>query len=146
MDRFLISLSMGYPSFADEVSILENEAHGEPLDKINPIISTDEIVSLQQQVLQVDVARPVQEYIIRLVQGSRTHEDVLLGISPRGAVALQKLCQGLAFLNGRSFVTPDDVKVAISPVFSHRLLTRSRTTTAAEDILTDLLNSIEIPL
>lgn len=146
MDRFLISLSMGYPSFEDEVSILENEVNGDPLDKISPIISTENIVALQTQVQQVEVVRPVQEYMIRIVQATRTHEDVLLGISPRGAVALQKICQALAFLDSRSFVTPDDVKTAVDAVFAHRLVTRNRGQQAAADILADILESVPVPL
>ncbi|MEM8860995.1 MAG: MoxR family ATPase [Chloroflexota bacterium] len=146
MDRFLISLSMGYPSFSDEVSILENEAHAEPLDKIHPIISTEEIVALQNQVRQMAVSRPVQEYMIRIVQATRTHPDVMLGISPRGAVALQKLCQGLAFIDSRSFVTPDDVKAAVGAVFAHRLVTRGRGYSAAEAVLDEIVESIEVPL
>lgn len=146
MDRFLISLSLGYPSFEDEVNILENEAHGDPLDAISPIISTEEILALQAKVRQIDVARPVQEYIIRVVQATRIHPDVLLGVSPRGAVALQKLCQGIAFLDSRSFVTPDDVKAAAGAVFGHRLVTRGRGNGSAEDVLAEILKSVGVPL
>ncbi len=146
MDRFLISISMGYPSFEDEVSILENEVDGDPLDKINPIISTETIVALQTQVQQVEVVRPVQEYMIRIVQATRTHPDVLLGISPRGAVALQKICQALAFLDSRTFVTPDDVKTAADAVFGHRLVTRNRGKQAAEEVLAEILESVPVPL
>ena len=146
MDRFLISLSLGYPSFADEVAILENEAHGEPLDKIEATISTEEILALQDQVRQTAVSRPVQEYMIRIVQATRTHPDIMLGISPRGAVALQKMCQGMAFLADRSFVTPDDVKSAVEAVFSHRLVTRGRGKQTADDVLTEILESIAVPL
>ncbi len=146
MDRFLISLSLGYPTFTDEVSILENEAQGDPLDKIQPVISTADILALQTKVQQISVARPVQEYIIRIVQQTRTHADVMLGISPRGAVALQKMCQGIAFLDSRSFVTPDDVKAAVGAVFGHRLVTRGRSVAAAEDVLADIVASIEVPL
>ncbi len=146
MDRFLISISMGYPSFEDEVSILENEADGDPLDKISPIISTEDIVALQAKVQQIEVVRPVQEYMIRIVQATRTHEDVLLGISPRGAVALQKICQALAFLDTRTFVTPDDVKTAVGAVFTHRLVTRNRGQQAANGVLADILQSVPVPL
>lgn len=146
MDRFLISLSLGYPSFEDELSILENEANGEPLDTLEAIISTAEILDLQKQVRQIAVARPVQEYILRLVQATRTHPDVLLGISPRGAVALQKMCQGMAFLANRTFVTPDDVKSAAGAVLGHRLVTRRPGAGAADDLLAEILASISVPL
>lgn len=146
MDRFLISLSLGYPTFSDEVSILENEAQGDPLDKIQPVISTADILALQAKVQQINVARPVQEYIIRIVQGTRTHADVMLGISPRGAVALQKMCQAIAFLASRTFVTPDDVKAAVGAVFTHRLVTRGRSGQAAEDLLAEIVESVEVPI
>ena len=146
MDRFLISLSLGYPSFEDEVNILESEAHGDPLDAISPIISTEEILALQANVRQIDVSRPVQEYMIRIAQATRSHPDVMLGVSPRGAVALQKLCQGIAYLRSRSFVTPDDVKTAVGAVFAHRLVTRGRGSGSAEEVLAEILDSVEVPL
>ena len=84
--------------------------------------------------------------MIRIVQATRTHPDIMLGISPRGAVALQKMCQGMAFLADRSFVTPDDVKSAVEAVFSHRLVTRGRGKQTADDVLTEILESIAVPL
>lgn len=146
MDRFLVSLSMGYPEFEDELLILEREAHSDPLDQIQPVIKPEQIVDLQLEVRKIDIVRPVQEYMVRISQATRAQRDVLLGISPRGTVALQKLCQGLAYLRGRSFVTPDDVKTAVPAVFGHRMLLRGRQSGTVEEILTAILDQTPVPL
>lgn len=146
MDRFLVSLSLGYPDFSDEVTILEREAHGDPLDQVTSVVGLDEISEAQEQVRQIKVVRPLQEYMIRLVTATRTHPDVLIGVSPRGAVALQRCCQALAYLRQRTFVTPDDVKSAVPAVLAHRLLTRDRRTETAESILRDIMADTPVPV
>lgn len=146
MDRFLVSLSLGYPSLEDEVLILEREAHEDPLAQLNGVIRPEEIVDLQNEVRQIDVVRPVQEYMVRLVQATRTADEVVLGISPRGAVAVQRLCQALAFLAGRTFVTPDDVKRAIPAVFGHRLVTRRRGRDGNMALIEHILEQVPVPL
>ncbi|MEM7799374.1 MAG: MoxR family ATPase [Chloroflexota bacterium] len=144
MDRFLISLSIGYPEFKNEVLILEREVHEDPLDRISPVIAPHQIVDLQARVRQIDVVRPVQEYMVRIAQATRVHSDIMLGISPRGTVALQKLAQALAFLRQRTFVTPDDIKSAVPVVFGHRILVRGRN--SAEALLSEILESLPVPL
>src|SRR5574341_22684 len=126
LDRFLVSLDLGYPSFEDEVSILEREEHKNPLDAVQPIATVQDILHLQQQARSVDVVRPLKEYIVRLINATRTHPDVVVGVSPRGGVAVQKCVQALALIRGRTFATPDDVKSAAHAVMAHRLLVRDR--------------------
>ncbi|MBL8046728.1 MAG: MoxR family ATPase, partial [Anaerolineales bacterium] len=126
LDRFLFSLSLGYPSLDAERRILEQEEHQNPLEAVRPVLSLAEVLHLQTEVLKVSVARPVKDYILQLVVATRGHGDVVLGVSPRGGVAVQRAAQAMALLAGRSFVTPDDVKAVAVATMSHRLLTRQR--------------------
>ena len=146
LDRFLVSLSLGYPQFQDEVLILEREEHEDPLVKIKPVLSSEHILALQQLVQSVEVARPLKEYIVKLLIATRNHSDVLLGASPRSGVAMQRAAQAMAVLNHRSFVTPDDVKVVTKGVLSHRIITHERSSEASRKILDSVLNSVAVPV
>jgi MoxR-like ATPase len=144
LDRFLFSLTLGYPGEAAEVLILEREEHANPLDALQPVLSLGQVRQLQSKALAVAVARPVKEYVVRLVGATRSHPDVILGVSPRGGVALQRAAQALALLAGRDFVTPDDVKSAAPAVMAHRLLTRARGMEAARGIVQGLLSQVRV--
>ncbi len=146
LDRFLIVLNLGYPQFEDEVTILEREEHADPLDRVRPVIERAELRELQLQSRAVDVVRPVKEYIVRLVTATRGHPEAMLGISPRGAVALQQCAQSLALIHGRSFATPQDVKIAAPAVFRHRLLTRDRRPESAARVVDQVLGSVAVPV
>lgn len=146
LDRFFIALDLGYPSFADEVTILEREEHDDPLAKLQPILSVDDVLALQAQVRSVNVARSIKEYIVALAQATRAHPDATLGLSPRAGVALQRGAQALALLRGRTFVTPDDVKAAFPAISTHRILARDRRATSARALLEDTLQRVRIPL
>lgn len=144
LDRFLFSLTLGYPGEAAEVMILEREEHANPLDGLQPVLSLEEVLHLQAAALRVAVARPVKEYVVRLVGATRLHPEVILGVSPRGGVALQRAAQALALLAGRDFVTPDDVKAAAPAVMAHRMLTRTRGLEAAQAIVRELLSQVRV--
>lgn len=146
LDRFLVMLNLGYPSYEDEVSILEREEHTNPLDNLEALLEMHHIVELQQQVREVGVVRSLKEYMVQLAHATRTHKDVVLGISPRGVVALQRLTQALALIRGRDFATPDDIKSAIYAVGAHRILTRDRKQQTARRVLDETLNSIRVPV
>jgi MoxR-like ATPase len=146
LDRFLISLSIGYPEFEDEVLILEREEHADPLTKIDPVISPADILALQDLVRNMGVVRPLKEYIVKLLAATRNHPDVLLGVSPRGGVALQRAAQAMALLNHRDFVTPDDIKAVAIAVLAHRIITHDRSSELTQQIVASLLNSVPIPL
>lgn len=146
LDRFLISLSLGYPEFEDEVLILEREEHDDPLNSIDPVISPEDILALQNMVRNIGVVRPLKEYIVKVLTATRSHPEVLLGVSPRGGVALQRASQAMALLNHRDFVTPDDVKTVAKGVLAHRLITHERSTEMTHHVIDTIINSIPVPL
>lgn len=146
LDRFIFSLSLGYPNAADELVILEREEHANPLDAVEPVLSLDEVMSLQEATLRASVARPVKEYIVRLVGATRGHAGVVLGVSPRGGVAVQRAAQAVAVLRGRDFVTPDDVKAVAPAALAHRLLTHQRGLDAGRVVVMELLGQVAVPV
>ena len=146
LDRFLISLTMGYPDFEDEVLILEREEHEDPLGKIEPVVSPADILALQHLVKSIGVVRSLKEYIVRLLAATRNHPDVLLGVSPRGGVALQRAAQAMALLNHRDFVTPDDIKTVAPGVLTHRMITHEPSRAVKETVVETILSSVSVPI
>jgi MoxR-like ATPase len=145
LDRFLVALNLGYPEFEDEVTILEREEHADPLESIEPVVDLQDILTLQRTARSVDVVRQLKEYIVRIVTTTRAHPEVVLGVSPRGGVAMQRLAQALALLRGRSFVTPDDIKSAAPAVMAHRMMARDRRIETAQAIIEDILKRQPVP-
>jgi len=122
MDRFTLSLSLGYPTEEEELQMLQRQQDRMSVDDLQPCISLEEVRELQELASQVNVAQSLQQYILNLVRASRTDEEITLGVSPRGTVALQQAAQAFAFLAGRDYVIPDDVKRLAPHVLSHRLI------------------------
>ena len=143
MDRFALSLSLGYPTAVEELKMLHNL--GQPIKPadLQPCITLDEMHELQQQCRQVKVEESVQQYMIKLVHATRTHEDVALGVSPRGTVALYRAVQALAFLEDRNYTLPDDVKALAIPVLAHRVIASGGHKSAP--IIAQLLDTVAVP-
>ena len=144
LDRFLLAFGIGYPSQEEEVEILER--HERARSGPRPVLSAEEIVTMQDQLDQVEVSRPVKEYIARIVAETRASDEIAIGVSPRGAVHLQRVAQGRAAMEGRSFATPDDVKSVAPAVLLHRLLPRSSQSGAAAASLDAVMDVVPIPL
>lgn len=143
MDRFMLSLSLGYPTEEEELQMLQRHQEGMKVSELTPCISTGDVLELRSLCDRVKVERSLQEYILNLVRASREAEEVSLGVSPRGTVALQRTAQALAFLDGREYVIPDDVKFLAPHVLAHRLIpTGGR---RAKSIVEQLLRSVPIP-
>jgi MoxR-like ATPase len=123
MDRFSISLSLGYPGANEELQMLENLAAGATVGAIQPCISLAQLQSLQQECQQVKVDKAICQYIINLVRATRSDNEISLGVSPRGSVALYRATQAWAWLHGRTYALPDDVKDLAVYVLSHRIVT-----------------------
>ncbi len=114
LDRFMMRISLGYPSADDEITVSDRQQHSHPVNQIEQVVSADELVTAQKRVKEVYIDDLVKEYIVRLVRATRKHPDVYLGASPRGSLALYKTGQARAAILGREYVIPDDIK-ALAP-------------------------------
>jgi len=152
LDRFLMRLKIGYPSADSEKEILQNFAQSDPLANIRPVMTAAEVVEIQNQVRRVKVDEELVNYALAIVEKTRQHEYLSLGVSPRGSMSLYRAGQALAFLEGRSYCIPDDFKRLILPVFSHRCVVSSRYVSTlkksdqAEAVLEGIIESTPVPL
>ena len=122
LDRFLLRVHLGYPSATDEVLIMDAQQSRHPIEDLQPVISTDEVIEMQEAVGRIYVDPLIKQYIVSLVNATREHESVYLGASPRGSLALMRTTQAHALLEGRDFVQPDDVKLLAYPTLGHRVI------------------------
>ena len=149
LDRFMLRLRLGYPDETDEGLMLTRFNSANPMDDMEAVASGEDIVEGQQRVKEIYVDSVLTNYVVRLVQATRAHDDVELGASPRASLGLYRCSQAFAAIRGRSYVTPDDVKVIAPYALSHRtILTpqarlRGRT---AEDVVQELLSKVEVPV
>ena len=126
LDRFLMKITIGYPNAADERKLLRAGGAQEALEHLNPVLDENEVLDLQRQVSNIHMSESLIEYLMTIVQTTRTHPEVALGVSTRGALTYFKASQALAMVNGRDFVVPEDVKRLAGPVLSHRILMKDR--------------------
>ena len=148
LDRFLMKFSLGYPSMDEELKMLAMLQHGHPLDRLRPVVSAEELIACQQAVREIEVHEKVRQYLMQIVHDTRESEDLALGASPRGSIALFRTCQAMAAIRGRKFVQPDDVKRVAGPVLTHRLILRPESRlrkVTAEHILSELIAEIAVP-
>lgn len=124
LDRFLMRLSMGYPTQEEALRMMERFIHGSPLETLAPVASRAEVIAAQEAYSACQVSQPVMRYMAQLCQATRTDERAQLGVSPRGLLALLRACQAYAAVRGRDYTTPDDVKTLAVPVLAHRVILR----------------------
>jgi MoxR-like ATPase len=124
LDRFLVRLSLGYPSKEEEGKMLEMLRQEHPIDSLEAVVSADEVIACQRAIRDVYVDPKVRDYVVELVRNTREHDDIALGGSPRASIALCRAAQALAAISGHDFVLPDDVKRMAGPVLGHRLIVR----------------------
>ncbi len=149
MDRFFMKISMGYPTPEEELAILERNGEGNPISNISSaVLSTEQVSALQQKVNHIQVAEPVRKYILSLVRATRESEFSALGVSPRGSIACYRAVRAAAFVHGRTFATPDDVKELAVPVLAHRILLSPKgrnSLGSTEALIQQLLDSVPVP-
>jgi MoxR-like ATPase len=151
LDRFLMRIRIGYPDHASEREIVR-QAGSSAAEHLHPIISGDELVAFQEAVARISVDEALVDYMLAVVERTRTHDSLAMGVSPRGAQALYRATQALAAVEGRDYATPDDVKRLVVPVFAHRVALNSRValaqraSDAAERILNEILTLVDVPL
>jgi len=148
LDRFMLRISLGYPSKADETVILEAQQFVHPVNQIDQIVSVEELLDVQEAIKSVYADELIKEYIVSLVDASRHHPDVYLGASPRGSLALFKASQARAAILGRDYVIPDDVKALAEPTLAHRLIISPAARIKNVDpreVVQELLASVPVP-
>jgi len=148
LDRFMIKLSMGYPEFEDEVSILKAKFNAAPLEFVGPVANARIISELQEHIASIYVDDRVYEYIVRLSAATRNHPLIKLGVSPRGTLALMQISKGIAAAMGRDYVIPDDVAYICQDVFEHRLILSSKaklSDASSSDIISDIIKNVPAP-
>jgi MoxR-like ATPase len=147
LDRFMMRIRIGYPSSADEQTILDQQKISHPLEETKQVLSVEELLKLQRAVRDVYVDPSVADYIVRFVNATRTHPDVYLGASPRGSLALYRTGQALAALGGRDYVIPDDVKALAEACLAHRLIIKTSSSMHDIDprqVIAELLNTVAV--
>jgi MoxR-like ATPase len=147
LDRFMIRLKLGYPQPLEEIVILDEQKRTHPLEEIGQVLSVEELRELQALVREVYVDSAVSDYIVRLVNATRSHPEVYLGASPRGSLALYKAGQAFAGLQGRDYVIPDDVKTLAGSALAHRLIVKTSATMRDVEplqIVEELLDTVPV--
>jgi len=148
LDRFMMNISIGYPMSTDEMNILDSHQHHHPLEDLSQIMTAEELVLIQQQVRNIHVDPTIREYIVAIANATRNHNNIYLGSSPRGSLALFRASQALAAMRGRGYVIPDDVKLLAKPTLAHRIIVapaaRVRSITSTS-VLEEILQSVSVP-
>ncbi len=126
LDRFLMKLTIGYPNATDERKLLRAGGAQEALEHLEPVLEEEEVRELQEQVAKVHVNESLVDYLMAIVDTTRRHDEIALGVSTRGALTFFKTCQAMAMVSGRDFVIPEDVKRLAGPVLSHRIMVKDR--------------------
>ena len=148
LDRFLMRISLGYPDFTEEMAIIERQEQTHPIDSLEAVATPEEVIALQEAAKAVYVDRLVRQYMVSLTEATRDHRDIALGASPRATLALFRVARAVALVQDRDFVVPDDIKLLASAVLAHRLILSPAARMRgirSEDIITDLLNQINVP-
>jgi MoxR-like ATPase len=149
MDRFFISLSIGYPDMAqeEEIIVMQNKSH--PIHSLGPVVTTENILAIQNMIHKVHIDSSLRKYIIKIIEASRHDQNLLLGSSPRGSIALCKAAQAYAAMNGRDYVIPEDIKTLAPEVLKHRLIVRSESklkNIKPENIIERILTNEPVPI
>lgn len=148
LDRFLLKLKLGYPSPEDEFAVLSRYQQDTPIDRLESVIGTADLLALQTRVRCIFIAEPVRQYVVAVTRATREHPGIRLGGSTRSALGLQAACQALAACRGRDFVVPDDVKALAAPVLSHRIILKTEARLKGrteEDLLREVLETVPVP-
>ena len=149
VDRFLMKIDLGYPSEEDENAILLRFEQEDPLESLEPVVQSEDLLVMQRQAQKTLVETSVREYVVKVVRATREHEAVELGVSPRGTLSLYKTSQALAALRGREFVIPDDVKYLAPAVLTHRIIISPQTRLRGrrpEEVVMEIVNTVPVPV
>jgi MoxR-like ATPase len=150
LDRFLLRVSVGYPDRQNEMHVLKTHQKSRPIDALQPVLTNEQIIEIQQAVSAVRVDDSINQYILDIAESTRHHEELLVGVSTRGAIALSRAVQSQALLEGRDFAVPDDVKSLAVPVLAHRIMPKSilhnNQRRMEESVIERILETIPVPV
>ena len=149
MDRFMVKISMGYPDFESQISILRDRHTENPLNRISPVVNLEQLQEMIREANEVEVQDSVYEYVTRLTQATREHPLIQLGVSPRGALAVCRMAKAYAYLHGRDFVIPEDVAAVFGDVCCHRLVLATKARMMEEkpeNLIRSILESVKMPV
>lgn len=149
LDRFLLKIKMGYPTKDEEIEVLRRAEKTLPIEQINAVLTVVQLVELQRQVKDVHVEDNIKEYIVSLSQNTRFHDKVYLGVSPRASIALMRVSQAYAFMQGRGYVVPDDVQYLAKFVFGHRIILKPEARyegATEEQVIENVLRNTHVPV
>lgn len=148
MDRFMIKLEMGYPDFKSQVNILKDRHNENPLDSVQSVVTANDITDLQKNVQNIHTDDEIYEYVTRLAEYSRNLETTELGISPRGALSVCRMAKAHAFVNGRDYVVPDDIRAIFCDVCTHRIIITQRARLSghnSQSAAKEIIDSVPVP-
>ncbi|WP_072227777.1 AAA family ATPase [Listeria monocytogenes] len=149
LDRFLLKINIGYPTVEEEMQLLTLKQYQDPLDQTQQVVTLSELLDLKNKAKQVFIDDVLKNYIIRLVNATRKHPSVALGISPRGSLAFMQTAQAFALIEGRDYVIPDDIQYLAPYIFTHRLILKSEAyynEETAESIIASILKNTSVPV
>ena len=148
LDRFLLRLSLGYPSSASEIDMLERQQFAHPIEKLQQVVGQDDLLAAQAEVRKVHADPAIKHYLVEIVTQTRKHPDVYLGASPRGSIALFRTAQARATLNGRDFVIPDDIKTLADAALAHRIIVGPAARikdVSSRTVIREILSTVPVP-
>ncbi len=149
LDRFLFKLRMGYPSFHEELDVLSLQENSHPIETLEPVLAKEDFIRLQREVQNVRADDSIKEYIVEIVQKTRQHASIQLGVSPRGSIALMKAAQAYALLHHRDYVIPDDIQYLAPFTLPHRMLLNPEVKfegIQAEAIVREIMSAVKVPV
>lgn len=149
LDRFLMRIRIGYPDLEDEEEVIRSQTFRHPLQDLAPVLSTEDVQRLQEGVKGVKVDASIIRYVLEIAAATRRSSRLEIGVSPRGTLSIRRAAQARAYLSGREYVTPDDVKALVIPVFAHRIIPKSGYAGASdetEEILREILTEVPVPV
>ena len=145
MDRFMVRLSLGYPSEETELGIIRGHRFEVPVEKLKPVMTPADVLRIREEVKKIHVDESLELYAVKLVQATRHRSDLRLGASPRAGMALVAISQAFAYMDNRNYVTPDDLQRSILPVLAHRIFAKDSAFDATKKILEDIRKNVSVP-
>ena len=149
LDRFFMQIKVGYPSIEEEVRVMGMQMKEHPIHSVVPVLSEEQVKAMQSAVPQIFIEESVMRYIVRIVDATRSHQDLILGSSPRGSLCLMRAAQATALLKGMDFVEPSTIKFLAKPVLAHRMIAKPQSKLrriTEERVLEDILRTIPVPV